>query len=385
MEAISRWSIRALPEGGRRRAGGLEGLWVDWLRRSPAYYRALWSLGREPEVRLGQIHLEATNLCNLRCVTCHNPKQKAPTGMMSMEMAREVIDQAWAAIGPEGVLGFYIRGESTLHGELPEMIGYARQRGFRRLLLSTNAARLKPAQIEGLLEAGLSELRLSMDGADAQTFERIRVGASHRRVCANVEALDRARRRVGSACVFRLHAALDAQGFGQIPRFVRRWAHVVQRFKFTVAVNQGGLFDEATARALSGMRFATSTAYQIPCRLLFGYAGVTWDGKITSCCVDYDEHFLVGRLDEGIEATFLGERAEALRSSHLRGDFGVLCGQCGFASALVDWFEDEVERYVSRHFGALCDPALDGRFERWLGDTVERFNALAAEAEGPGA
>ena len=72
---------------------------------------------------------------------------------------------------------------------------------------------------------------------------------------------------------------------------------MIQCFKFTVAVNQGGLFAPDRAASFSGMPFATSTDYQIPCRILYDYIGVTHDGKLTSCCVDYREAFVVGHLE----------------------------------------------------------------------------------------
>jgi hypothetical protein len=354
--------------------------WLELLRMSPEYYRTLWELRpRERPARLAQIHLEATNHCNLRCITCTNPVQTAPRGFMPLERARAVIDQALDASGPDTIIGFYIRGESTLHPGLAEMIAYARDRGFRRLLLSTNASRLDPARAEAILAAGLSELRLSVDGADAAAFERIRVGASFRRVRDTIETLDRTRRRLGSRALFRLHATLDRSGLEDVPRFVRTWAGPIDRFKFTVAVNQGGLLDDAHAAAISGgLAFAVSGRFQLPCRPLFDYAGVTWDGKITSCCVDYHERFVAGRLEEGIAATFHGPASGALRAAHVRGDFGPTCSRCGFASALVDWFEDELDLYVEQNASRLADPALDCEYHRWLARAIRKFDRLAA-------
>lgn len=383
VEALTRLTqvaLRGAPH--REMKSGPRYHWIRFLRRFPGYYETLWrTRPRVAEHRLVQVHLEPTNLCNLRCVGCTNPRQTAPTGMMPLAHAREVIDQALAAVGPTCILGFYIRGESTLHPELAEMIRYARDRGFRRLLLSSNVARIREEQAEAVFAAGLSELRLSIDGADAATFERIRLGASFAQVEENVAMLDRVRRRLGADVFFRLHAALDAAGFRTIPRIYRKFHHVVQRFVFTALVNQGGLFAQPDARSLSRMRFAVSTRFQLPCRLLFDYAGVTWDGKVTSCCVDYSDHFVVGRLEDGIAAAFGGQGADQLREAHLRGDLDPLCARCGFSNALVDWFEDEVNLHVEKHGVDLGDPRRDARFERFLDLAVSKFDALADAAE----
>lgn len=383
VEALTRMTnvaLRGAPH--REMKSGPRYHWIRFLRRFPAYYETLWrTRPRAAAHRLVQIHLEPTNLCNLRCVGCTNPRQTAPTGLMPLEHAREVIDQAHAAVGPSCILGFYIRGESTLHPELAEMIRYARDRGFRRLLLSSNIARIREEQAEAIFAAGLSELRLSIDGADAAAFERIRLGASFAQVEANVVMLDRVRRRLGADVHFRLHAALDHAGFRAVPRIYRKFRDVIQRFVFTVLVNQGGLFAEPAARSLSRMRFAASTRFQLPCRLLFDYAGVTWDGKVTSCCVDYSDHFVVGRLEHGIARAFGGQSADRLRESHLRGDLDPLCARCGFSNALVDWFEDEVNLHVEKHGAELCDPRSDPRFERFLDRAIAKFDGLADDAE----
>jgi hypothetical protein len=300
---------------------------------------------------------------------------------MEFDLARRVIDEARATVGADCTLGFYIRGEPTLHPRLPDMIRYARDRGMRRLLLSTNLARVDRRLAGELLGAGLSELRLSIDGPDAESFERARRGAEFSRVCAAVTALHEERRRLGSRCHFRLHAAIDRAGFRRVPAFVRRWGGLVDSFKFTAAVNQGGLFDPGYALGLSGLRFAAAGSHQIPCRILYNYAGVTWDGKITSCCVDYDEHFVIGRIEEGIDRAFRGRVAREMRAAHLAGRMGPLCGRCGFANALVDWFEDEVNQYVERHRRQLRDPRFDRRYFRWLRYSIAKFDGIANTAQ----
>jgi hypothetical protein len=297
--------------------------------------------------------------------------------MMPFETARRAIDEVRRTLGPDCILGFYLRGESTLHPRLAEMVAHARDEGMHRLLLSTNLTELDRRGARELLAAGLSELRLSIDGADKDAFERARRGADFDQVCEAVDALFEERRRLSSRCRFRLHAALDDAGFLSVPAFVRRWGSAVDCFKFTVAVNQGGLLSARRAREISRLDFAQAEGFQIPCRVLFNSAGITWDGKITSCCVDYDDHFVAGRIEEGIEKVFLNARSEKLRADHVAGEPGPVCGKCGFASALVDWFEDEVNEFVDIHRRQLLNPDFDESYRRWLRRSIAKFNLLA--------
>ena len=153
---------------------------------------------------------------------------------------------------------------------------------------------------------------------------------------------------------------------------------MIDCFKFTVAVNQGGLFSKDKAYSLSGFSFAVSSDYQIPCRILYNYIGVMWDGKMSSCCVDYSEEFVVGEISSGLANVFHNARSRQLRKDHLHGEFGSLCGQCGFNNAVVDWFEDEVNEYVQEHLMDVMDEKNDHFFFAFLHETIEKFEYIGS-------
>ena len=127
-----------LPGQAHREMRGLKGKWISFLRKYPNYYRTLYQEHAQTiDDRIVQIHLEPTNGCNLKCVTCNNMHSAHDKGRMSIEMAYRVIDEAWEEMGGEGKIGLFIRGESVIDPNLPNMIDYARGKGFRKILLST--------------------------------------------------------------------------------------------------------------------------------------------------------------------------------------------------------------------------------------------------------
>ncbi len=115
---------------------GLKYRWITFLRKYPDYYRYLYKTYQQPVVpHLTQIHLELTNRCDLKCKACSNADKSGPKGMMSTQTAKDIIDETMRIAGPGCIMGFYIRGESTLHPDLPGLIDYARSKGFKHLLL----------------------------------------------------------------------------------------------------------------------------------------------------------------------------------------------------------------------------------------------------------
>ena len=79
-------------------------------------------------------------------------------------------------------------GEPLLHPRFLDMVRHAKERGLRAEV-TTNALLLSPELAAGLLSAGLDQLVVSIDGATAETFSRVRPGASLKRVVENVRKL----------------------------------------------------------------------------------------------------------------------------------------------------------------------------------------------------
>ena len=95
-------------------------------------------------------------------------------------------------LAPGGTVAFMGLGEPLLHPRFLDMVRLAKERGLRAEV-TTNALLLDEAMAAGLLEAGLDQLVVSIDGASAEAFGRVRSGASLERVVENVRRLHDAR------------------------------------------------------------------------------------------------------------------------------------------------------------------------------------------------
>jgi len=76
-------------------------------------------------------------------------------------------------------------GEPLLQPNLPEWIDQAHAAGCETGFLS-NGLLLKKEKLQRILDAGVDWICISMDGADAQMYEKIRIGSDFERVCDNV-------------------------------------------------------------------------------------------------------------------------------------------------------------------------------------------------------
>ncbi|MGD9005446.1 MAG: SDR family NAD(P)-dependent oxidoreductase, partial [Desulfobacterales bacterium] len=140
--------------------------------------------------RLFQV--ESAIACNLKCVMCpwrEMAKNAQNRGMMTPEI--------WAAIRPYldrvQSIDFTGGGEPLLQPHLPEWIADATRAGCETGFLS-NGLLLKEEKLIKILAAGINWICISMDGATAEMYNKIRVGSNFERVCENVANIARLRK-----------------------------------------------------------------------------------------------------------------------------------------------------------------------------------------------
>ena len=145
---------------------------------------------------LRKVYVEPTNACNLDCRTCLRHAWDEPEGFMDWLVYERVVEGLAAAgrdadgrdaAGPATV-AFMGLGEPLLHPRLVDMVRLATERGMATEV-TTNALLLDQPMADALVAAGLGQLVVSIDGATAETFGKVRSGASLATVVRNVQYL----------------------------------------------------------------------------------------------------------------------------------------------------------------------------------------------------
>jgi MoaA/NifB/PqqE/SkfB family radical SAM enzyme len=130
------------------------------------------------------LYLETTNRCNLLCTTCPRTfEDLEPPADMGWELFTSIVDQFphIARVVLHGV------GEPMMVRALPRMIRYLKDRGTY-VLFNTNGTLLTRRAGRELIEAGLDELRISLDAAAPQTFALVRGRDLFARIVRNVRS-----------------------------------------------------------------------------------------------------------------------------------------------------------------------------------------------------
>lgn len=169
------------------------------------------------------VFIEVTNHCNLLCETCprtfvtyEEPKTLSWENFLGI--VEQFPDTERAVL--HGI------GEPLLNQDLPRMIAYLKARSVT-VLFNTNATLLTEAWSRKLIEAGLDELRVSVDGADPRTYALIRGAPLFHKVVGNLKRFVEVQKEMGAS---RPRPSLWMTGMKEniteLPAVIRLAAHI---------------------------------------------------------------------------------------------------------------------------------------------------------------
>jgi len=154
-------------------------VYVDDRRSGLAFYPSL--------THLSKVYIEPTNRCNLECRTCIRHSWDEPLGHMSDATFSRILKGLGTLDLPPTVFfgGF---GEPLAHPRIVEMVKHAKTLNCRVELI-TNGTLLSERISNGLIQAGLDLLWVSLDGATPESYTDVRLGAALPEVLSNVRNL----------------------------------------------------------------------------------------------------------------------------------------------------------------------------------------------------
>jgi MoaA/NifB/PqqE/SkfB family radical SAM enzyme len=172
---------------------------------------------KAPKRRWRLLQVEPALACNLRCVMC--PWREIAQDLENHGLMSQAI---WESIRPHlpeiNSIDFTGGGEPLLQPNLPQWIGDAHAAGCETGFLS-NGLLLTKEKLKQVQDAGVDWICISIDAADAQLYEKIRIGSDFERVCENVANI--AAMRTGQVPKIMINFVLMDLNFHQVEDIVR--------------------------------------------------------------------------------------------------------------------------------------------------------------------
>ncbi len=273
--------------------------------------------------------VELTNDCPMTCTMCpRTHSMQRSIGHMSPAIFNRILAEAAGSTSR-----FYLHhfGDSLLHPDLGYFIGEATRRNIRGYL-SANPVLLTKQRIEAIVDNGLHEIVLSLDGVTPETAEAVRGKAAH-----NVKM---AERRVRELVKYRdsvqspfprivLQIVRQKQNMHEVGEWVRRWkdAAGIDRVKVKSYVTWSGGED-----LINDLRVAPAAPERVVvCEKPWTSVTILWDGTVVPCNFDHDALYPLGNIgQQTLQEIWRSERMTALRCHHRDGDLDAidLCRGC---------------------------------------------------------
>ncbi len=317
------------------------------------------------------IYIEPTSRCNELCQQCPRTLlSREDDRDLSYDNFRYIVDQ-FPVLERVVLHGL---GEPLLNKELPRMISYLKARGTY-VLFNSNGILLNEKRGQALIDAGLDEYRLSMDGGTREVYAHVRGVDAFDKIWRNVRAFTAMQRAQDARKpAVSLWFTAMRENLHDLPRLVDLAADAgikevyMQRlvyFEEGLAASKQSLFRRALREELDlvrnceercrelGITFnAAGTTTPVEslvrdfgerpwsgCRRPYSLTYITSSGNVLSCCFapfghksarEYKEERVLGNIfQEPIAAIWQGERYQAFRAAFESDAPARHCSQCG--------------------------------------------------------
>lgn len=281
-----------------------------------------------PRIKIA--YLELTNKCNLRCKMCTFQQMKEETGYMSKTAFESYVDQL-ADIGLE-TLSLSLGGESLLHPNFRDFLKYAIQKRDQTgkiggVIWNDNGMLFDQSIADLVVDLRVDQVNFSLDGI-GQVNDNIRLGSKYSVIEKNIKYL--LKRRGNSEKPFVKLLVVDCgKTEEQKMEIYREWAHLVDEITLMPLILPDNTIDNKEAFS-NNLRTSSPPPF---CEFPFMEMAISWDGKVTGCCLDYTFKIALGdATKESIKQIWNGSKFQALRKAALTNTFpvGSPCWKCEF-------------------------------------------------------
>lgn len=281
------------------------------------------------------INIDTMNGCNLACPFCPTGTRQLSRkrGRLSLDQVRKVID---ACKDHALAVRFYNWGEPFLNPDIFDMIRYASEAGIHTTVSSNMSIRVDNLA-EKILDSGLDNIHVSIDGLEQETLERYRRKADIDLVFENIRRLvalkkERGSRRPNLELVFLVFRHNEHE----LPRLQQvRKELGADSFEPSQAFIYHESFVPRDPRYQPAQKiFAHS------CHYLYSELTVEADGHVSPCCTNSDERWDVGTIEDlaDLRRFWNGPRFLAMRARNAGrepeeygvGHLETLCDHCDF-------------------------------------------------------
>ena len=274
------------------------------------------------------IQIQTITGCNANCIFCPNGKTRRniPKGRrMDRDLYHSIVDQSIEM----GIRRYsvYLMNEPMLDRELPERVAYitARINKPQYVKVTSHGGLLTERMAKGLLDSGLSKLKISVQSLDADTYRQI-MDLPLEKTLKNIDRFLALKKQGGYKRPKLEIVMVDSvQTHDEIPRIRQYWQDRNIKLYIEPVENradQHNIRDTAVgAQKLKAFSW---------CRRLMEQIYILYDGRMLQCCADWEQQSVMGDLTKDrLTDIWHGKLYSDYRRRFAGGDVrGMICACC---------------------------------------------------------
>jgi len=275
------------------------------------------------------IHIEPTNICNLKCPLCPTGSRtlKRQKGIMSLKTFQTILDEAGDTLIS---VYFFSFGEPFLNKDLPNMIAACTKQNILSLI-STNGHFLQTLEeATAVVSAGLNILIIAIDGSNQKIYQKYRKNGDIEKVKRCAALIEEAKVKNGSQfpyTVLRTVVTKDNEkDLSNIERLARQLRVNMFSTKSLGCLVQDEKFtnfepEEKRLRRFENKDRQQARSQHFRCPFPFRQPVFMWDGTLVGCEYDHEKEFSFGIIEKkGYKKSWNSANAKNLRTRILKGD-----------------------------------------------------------------
>ena len=284
---------------------------------------------------LEKISIELTSFCNFKCVGCPTLNLPRGKGHMKMELFEKIIGESKLKIEKIFLWNY---GEPLMNPNIEKMMDVLSEFPGETVM-STNCSLL--GGFEDLSFLGvLSEIILSINGLDQESYEFHQKGGSLKEAISGVKKLSKTLKTNSFKTKLILQIVANKKNMQSLSsKKLKKFGgelgvDIVVVKSFNVMDKNKETFNKFVPKNTKYSRYKKNTkSDKYPCR---NTIVINWDGSVNPCCFDYKGEYILGNVkDDTIFQIWNSEKSKKLREGISRSEFPSFCVDCA-GSKVID-------------------------------------------------
>ena len=270
------------------------------------------------------MQIELASACNFKCRFCMHyndqniKKGVFKPGIMSLATFKSAVDGLKQFPDKLKFITLQSRGESLLNPHFVEMLRYLKEADVvEKVGLYTNGTLLSKEVSDGMIDAGLDTLHISIEGINAEEYKRVAgVDIDFEQLIQNITYFYENKKNT-YVYIKTIDCGMSSK---DKDKFKLLFNHICDDLFIENAIDawQGAGSDKTY---LTDNRYNESVTKAVICPRLFFTCDIHFDGSVVACGHDWSEQYIVGNINSDTIANIWGnEKFEHIRNIHLAGD-----------------------------------------------------------------